>query len=126
MALSDKTVHTTLPVQDLARAKAFYAEGLGLTPHFESDAAVMYEMGDGTGFNLFPTAGAPSGTHTQMGITVTDVVAEVAELKERGVVFEEYDTPGFTTVNSVVDMGGIMSAFFKDSEGNMLALVQFN
>ena len=56
--------------------------------------------------------------------TVADVTAEVAELKQRGVVFEEYDTPGFKTVNSIATGGGAKTAWFKDSEGNILAVSQ--
>jgi len=60
-----------------------------------------------------------------MGWTVDDIAAEVAELKNRGVVFEEYDLPGLKTVHSVADTPPVRAAWFKDTEGNLLGLVQF-
>jgi len=66
-----------------------------------------------------------SGDHTQVNFQVADVAAEVVELKGRGVVFEEYDTPGFKTVDGIADLpNGARTAYFKDSEGNLIALVQ--
>lgn len=126
MAISDASAHTTLPVQDLDRAKAFYADVLGLEPFAEFPAGAMYEMPNGSRFTLFPTSGAPSGTHTQIGFRVEDVEAEVAEMQTRGAVFEEYDFPGFKTVNGVAAMGDIKSAFLKDSEGNLLGFVEMS
>ena len=60
-----------------------------------------------------------------MGFTVDDIESAVAELKSRGVVFEEYDFPALKTVGSVATTGPIRAAWFKDSEGNLLGLAQF-
>ena len=117
-------VHTTLPVADLDRAKKFYREKLGLSPSTEEPGGVFYEVGP-TRFLVFPAGGRASGEHTQMGFTVDDIDSAVAELKSRGVVFEEYDFPGLKTVDSVATTGPIRAAWFKDSEGNLLGLVQF-
>ena len=122
--LAKHSIHTTLPAADLERAKRFYAEKLGLIPESEAPAGLFYYCGAGTKFLLFPTQGAASGTHTQAGWSVDDIEAEVAELKARGLVFEEYDTPYLKTVNGVATMGPIKAAWFKDSEGNLLGLVQ--
>ncbi len=70
--------------------------------------------------------GTASGTHTQVAWTTHAIEAEVADLKGRGVVFEEYDTPDLKTVQSVATIGPSKAAWFKDSEGNLLALVQFD
>ncbi|MEA2506207.1 MAG: hypothetical protein QOH48_825 [Actinomycetota bacterium] len=121
--LADAQTHTTLPVEDLARAKAFYAEKLGLEPVSEESAGNFYETG-GTRFLLFPTQGRPSGTHTQMGFAVDNIEATVAALKERGVQFEEYDFPGFDKPTSIAHTGPVQAAWFKDSEGNLLGVVQ--
>ncbi len=75
---------------------------------------------------LFPSPNAASGTHTQMTWRTNDIEAEVAALKARGVIFEEYDTPEVKTVNSVATIGQSKGAWFKDSEGNLLALGQFD
>ena len=120
--LTDARVGTALPCQDLERAKAWYKENLGLAPSQESPSGVTYECGGGTGFFLFPSSGEPSGTHTQMGLEVADVDAEVADLKSRGLKFEEYDFPGLKTVDGIADIDGERAAWFKDSEGNLLAI----
>ena len=96
--LSEGKVATRLPAQDLERAKAFYAEKLGLHPVEERQGGLRYVCG-GTDFALFASAGAAAGNHTQMGWEVADLDSTVAELRSRGVVFEEYDLPGFTTVD---------------------------
>ena len=113
----------TLPAQDLERAKAFYRDKLGLSPAMEDGAfGLMYELASGTGFGVFPSSGKPSGTHTQMAIEVEDVEAAVKDLQSKGVKFEDIDTPGLKTVNGIADFGGSKGAWFKDSEGNLIAL----
>ncbi len=123
--LADRPIHTTLPAADLERARKFYTEKLGLTPESEAPGGIFYRCGGSTRFLVFPTRGTASGQHTQMGWTVDDIEAEVADLKARGVVFEEYDTPYLKTVNSVATTGPIKAAWFKDTEGNLLGIVQF-
>jgi catechol 2,3-dioxygenase-like lactoylglutathione lyase family enzyme len=120
-------VHTALPATDLDRARRFYAEKLGLTPTLERADGLMYDAGNGSAFLLFPTSISTRGGHTQAGIEVPDVESTVAELKARGVAFEEYDTPSVKSVNGVVtEPDGSKAAWFKDSEGNLIALVQFS
>ena len=114
---------TTLPVEDLARARAFYAEKLGLRPTREFEGALFYEGEGLSGFLLFPSEARPSG-HTQMAWFVKDIVASVAKLKSRGVRFEEYDFPGLKTNHGIADLGYEKAAWFRDSEGNLLALGQ--
>jgi catechol 2,3-dioxygenase-like lactoylglutathione lyase family enzyme len=129
--LEDTKVATRLPAQDLERARAFYSEKLGLEPAEERPGGLLYRCG-GTEFALFESAGEPSGAHTQMGWEVEDIEATVAELRDRGVVFEEYDLPGLTTVNGIADIEGNYpskgrgerGAWFRDSEGNMLGVGQ--
>ncbi|MGW1950787.1 VOC family protein, partial [Streptomyces sp. NPDC001940] len=89
-------VATRLPAQDLDRARRFYAERLGLEPVVERAGGLLYRCGD-TEFALFRSTGAAPGTFTQMGWQVDDVETIVAELKQRGVMFEEVDLPGFRT-----------------------------
>jgi len=122
--LKTATPKAALPVEDLVRAKAFYQQKLGLTPTREVEGALFYEGSGNSGFLLFPTSGRPSGQHTQMAWFVTDIAATVAELKRRGVRFEEYDFPGLKTIDGVADLGYEKSAWFRDSEGNLLALGQ--
>jgi catechol 2,3-dioxygenase-like lactoylglutathione lyase family enzyme len=122
--LTGKKTHATLPASDLGRATQFYREKLGLTPTSESPDGNFYEDGDSRVF-IFPSGGRASGSHTQMGWIVDDIVAEVADLKSHGVVFEEYDFPQFDKGTSVATTPPVKAAWFKDSEGNLLGLVQF-
>jgi catechol 2,3-dioxygenase-like lactoylglutathione lyase family enzyme len=121
--LEGRFMHPTLPATDLERAKAFYTEKLGLTPAREMPGGLVYEGGGGW-FLLYPSGSAGSGQHTQAGWQVDDIDAEVAALKERGVVFEEYDYPTFKTVDGIAATGNTKAAWFKDSEGNLLGIVQ--
>ena len=108
------------------------AEKLGLEPIEERPGGLKYRCGNGY-FVLFESAGAPSGEHTQMAWEVDDIEAVVAELRKRGVVFEEYDLPGLKTINGIAEVsgnypssGGIgeRGSWFRDSEGNLLAVGQ--
>jgi predicted enzyme related to lactoylglutathione lyase len=129
--LDKAKVATRLPAQDLERARAFYSEQLGLEPTEERPGGLRYRVAGGE-FAIFQSGGEPSGEHTQMGFEVEDIDAAVAELRQRGVVFEEYDLPGLTTVDGIADIDGNYpskgtgerGAWFRDSEGNMLGLGQ--
>jgi catechol 2,3-dioxygenase-like lactoylglutathione lyase family enzyme len=112
-----------MPAQDLDRARGFYADTLGLTPGEENPGAIAFSAGDGTQFTVFKTTGKPSGDHTQMGFTVDDIEAVVDDLRGRGVQFEEYEEP--KTNNGIADLGPVKAAYFHDSEGNLLGVVQF-
>jgi catechol 2,3-dioxygenase-like lactoylglutathione lyase family enzyme len=129
--LEHSDVATRLPVQDLERARSFYAEKLGLEPVGERPGGLLYRCGKGS-FALFLSAGAAAGTHTQMGWEVADIEATVTALRSRGVVFEEYDLPGLKTVNGIAQIAGNYpskgtgekGAWFKDSEGNLVGIGQ--
>jgi catechol 2,3-dioxygenase-like lactoylglutathione lyase family enzyme len=129
--LNSARVAGRLPAQDLARARAFYSEKLGLEPAEERPGGLRYVLENGE-FALFESAGAPTGDHTQMGWEVDDIEATVAELRSRGVVFEEYDFPGLRTVEGIADIEGNYpskgtgerGAWFRDSEGNLLGIGQ--
>jgi catechol 2,3-dioxygenase-like lactoylglutathione lyase family enzyme len=129
--LKNGRVVARLPAQDLGRARAFYADKLGLYPVEEREGGLRYEGAAGE-FALFESAGTASGTHTQMGWEVDDIDATVAGLRSRGVVFEEYDLPGLKTVDGIADIEGNYpskgtgerAAWFRDSEGNMLGIGQ--
>jgi catechol 2,3-dioxygenase-like lactoylglutathione lyase family enzyme len=122
--LANHAMHAALPAADLERARRFYVEKLGLTPEREIIGALFYRCGENTQFVLSPSQGIANGTHTQASWIVDDVEAEVAELKARGVIFEEYDTPSFKTIQSIVITEVAKGAWFKDSEGNLLGLIQ--
>jgi catechol 2,3-dioxygenase-like lactoylglutathione lyase family enzyme len=127
--LKHAKVATRLPAQDLDRARAFYADKLGLDPVEEREGGLRYVCG-ACEFALFASAGAASGGHTQMGWEVQDIEATVSELRSRGVIFEEVDLPGLRTTDGIADIAGNYpskgvgerAAWFRDSEGNMLGI----
>ena len=130
--LKNGRVATRLPAQDLDRARRFYSEKLGLEPSEERPGGLLYQPAQGA-FALFESAGASTGQFTQMGWEVDDIEATVAELSERGVVFEEVDVPGLQTVGGIAEVDGNYpskggkgerAAWFRDSEGNMLGVGQ--
>ena len=121
--LKDATIHVYLPAANIARARTFYEEVVGLTPKEEYAGGVFYDCGGATAF-LYPTPNAGTSKASQAFWVVADVEAEVADLKRRGVTFEEYDMPGIRTLNSVATGGGAKTAWFKDTEGNILAVSQ--
>lgn len=130
--LKDGHVATRLPAQDLERARMFYADKLGLEPSEERPGGLLYEPASGV-FALFQSSGASSGEFTQMGWDVEDIEATVAELRDRGVMFEEVDAPGLKTIDGIAEVAGNYpskggkgerAAWFRDSEGNMLGIGQ--
>jgi catechol 2,3-dioxygenase-like lactoylglutathione lyase family enzyme len=120
--LGSHRVFATIPATDMARAKRWYEEKLGLKPVSEVPAGAVYRLGGGTGFLLYPTQFAGKAPNTLMGIESSDVAGEVAALNKKGVVFEEYDMPGLNTVNSIATFGDLKGAWFRDSEGNILSI----
>jgi catechol 2,3-dioxygenase-like lactoylglutathione lyase family enzyme len=122
--LKDFDVVASIPVGDIERAKRWYQDKLGFTPEREHPAGVHYRSGD-TSFLLYPTQFAGTGQHTLAGWEVDDLRALIPELRQGGVVFEEYDFPGLKTEDGVADLGSELAAWFKDSEGNILGLFQY-
>jgi catechol 2,3-dioxygenase-like lactoylglutathione lyase family enzyme len=132
MVLNSRSVSTRLPAHDLDRARRFYADKLGLRPADERPGGLLYRCGTGE-FAVFESAGTSPGTFTQMAWEVNDIEATVAELTQRGVVFEDVDLPGLRTVGRIAEIagnypskgaGGERAAWFRDSEGNLLGIGQ--
>ena len=113
-----------IPVADVARARKFYEEKVGLKPKQEYAGGVIYECGNSSWVFMYPSPGAGTSKASTAFWAVDDVVAEVAELKARGVTFEEYNIPGIKMENSIATGGGAKTAWFKDTEGNILAVSQ--
>ena len=111
---------------DLDKSEEFYAQKVGLTLSPETiKNHLVFACGDGTTLLIYGRGNPNLADHTQVRFWSTDVAADVAELSGRGVVFEEYDFPTFKTVDSVATSAGIgKSAWFKDPDGNTIALFQ--
>ena len=122
--LQKSPLYAYIPAKDVARARQFYENTLGIQPKEDYAGGVIYEFGKGTGCFLYPTSNAGTSKASQAFWQVEDVEREVAELKARGVVFEEYDVPGVQMQNSIATGGGAKTAWFKDTEGNILAVSQ--
>lgn len=116
-------MYAYIPVKDVDRARKFYEQKLGFRPKEEIAGGVAYEFAEHTGCFLYPTPNAGTSKASQAYWQVEDVDHEVAELKAKGVVFEEYDMPGLKTENGVASSGEAKAAWFKDTEGNIMAII---
>jgi predicted enzyme related to lactoylglutathione lyase len=122
--LQTSPLYAYLPAQDVGRARAFYEQKLGFKPKTENAGGVSYEFADHTACFLYPTPNAGTSKASQAFWVVHDIEREVADLKGRGVTFEQYDLPGLTFHDGIAEGMGGKAAWFKDSEGNILALIQ--
>ena len=122
--LQTSPMYAYIPALDVARARAFYEQTLGFKPKMEINGGVVYEFAKGTACFLYASPNAGTSKASQAFWDVADVEREVAELKARGVVFENYDMPGEKSPSGVVTAGGAKAAWFKDSEGNLMAIIQ--
>ncbi|MFB6632749.1 VOC family protein [Streptomyces sp. NPDC056362] len=121
--LSDSPIAAIIPVSDMSRAKRFYTETLGLTLTRDTAEDTRFETG-GTTIGLYETPYGGKAEHTLASWKVDDLDGEMKELRSRGVTFEEYDLPGLRTVDGVVESDTMRGAWFKDSEGNILCVVE--
>ena len=122
--LQTSPMYAYIPARDVARARSFYEKTVGLIPKMEIAGGVVYEFGKGTGCFLYETPNAGTSQASQAFWEVADIEREVAELKSRGVVFEDYDLPGMKTVDGIAATEGGKAALFKDTEGNIMALIE--
>ncbi len=122
--LQHAPMYAYLPAQDLARARHFYEQQLGFRPIQPDDNGVTYEFAGQTACFLYVTPNAGSSKASQAFWRVADVDREIAELKSRGVTFEAYPMEGTRSPSGAITAGGAKAAWFKDTEGNILALIQ--
>jgi len=122
--LQDFPMYAYIPASDLARARQFYETKVGLRPKEVRNGGVVYEFGRGTACFLYPTPNAGTSRASQAFWSVEDVDGLMRELKARGVVFEDYDMPGQRSPEGAITNGGAKAAWFKDSEGNIMALIE--
>jgi predicted enzyme related to lactoylglutathione lyase len=122
--LNDSLVMANIPAADLARARDFYADKLGLTPAKEMAGEVLvYRTAGGTEFQIYRTDYAGQAGHTIAQWHVGDIESEVHDLKAKGVTFEVYDMPGVQWNGEIASMEGMgRAAWFKDSEGNTMCV----
>ncbi|MER8103531.1 VOC family protein [Kitasatospora sp. NPDC094016] len=121
--LGDAPLQAVIPAADLARARSFYTDTLGLKLAEETDEELVCDCG-GTQFTIYHTPSGGQAAHTLASFKVTDLDDAMSALRERGITFEEYDFPGLKTVNGIAERDNLRAAWFKDSEGNILCLAQ--
>jgi len=122
--LSNAMIAPTLPAVDLKRARRFYEAVLGLKVVMEDPSpGIMIQCGKGTMLYVYERA-ATKADHTVASFAVDNIDAEVQELRKKGIKFEEYNMPGLKTEHGIATVGGMKSAWFKDTEGNILSVAQ--
>jgi catechol 2,3-dioxygenase-like lactoylglutathione lyase family enzyme len=122
--LGTHPIHPVLLATDLAAARDFYHAKLGLEVLNESDAAIVFRCGGGTQLAVTKSTTGTADTQTQASWNVTDVRAEVAELRARGVKVEDYDLPGLQTRDGIADIGFAWAAWIVDPGKNALGILQ--
>ncbi|MBM3147048.1 MAG: VOC family protein [Actinobacteria bacterium] len=123
--LRDSQVMAVLAVDDIERASAFYRDTLGLqidAAGDDSDSSIV-RAGAGSRLLLY-ASGFKRGETTAASFLVADIETTVGELRAKGVTFQDYDLPGLATVDGIASVGDTKAAWFKDSEGNTIALTQ--
>jgi len=121
--LANALVVPTIPVTDLEPAVTFYRDVLGLTVLEQTPFAVRFGAGDGSQLSTYKRPPVERG-QTVAHFEVADIEAEMAEIRARGGVFEEYSGPGLTTVNGIAPLGPARGAWIKDPDGNVLGVRQ--
>ena len=124
--LNDAEVYAVLPASDLARARGFYKDKLGLEPTEERGDGLIYQSKGGAKVLLYETQFAGTAQNTALSWATNDLDSEMADLRSRGVTFEDYDFPGLKTENGVATYEQGRGAWFKDSEGNVLSVTELN
>ena len=122
--ITDAPIHPSLAVSDFTRARAWYADKFGWEPTNEPIGTLVYVFDSGSAFTLYESDFAGTAKNTVVNWVVADLLGEVARLKARGVVFEEYDFGDFKTVDGIMtDPTGFMNAWCKDPDGNIIGIV---
>jgi catechol 2,3-dioxygenase-like lactoylglutathione lyase family enzyme len=115
-------VYAVLPSSDLDRARAWYEEKTGTTPSMSDPGGLWYECAEGTWFLVTRSAFAGTAQNTAASFQVTGIEQVMADMRERGVVFEDYDLPDFKTEDGLFTHGPYRAAWFKDADGNIIEI----
>jgi catechol 2,3-dioxygenase-like lactoylglutathione lyase family enzyme len=122
--LGDKEAVATLAVKDLGAARKFYEGTLGLKPvDTQGDEAVTYKSGSSTVIVYRSQYAGTNKATAANWLLGKDMEKIVQGLAERGVRFERYDLPGMTVTGPIHSSGDFKAAWFKDPDGNIIALM---
>jgi catechol 2,3-dioxygenase-like lactoylglutathione lyase family enzyme len=122
--LGDHPIHPVLLAKDLAAAREFYHDKVGLEILMENDDAIVFRCGGGTQLDVTRSTVGTADEQTQVSWQVPDLRPEVAELRSRGVKVEDYDMPGLKTEDGIADLGFAFAAWIVDPGGNALSVMQ--
>jgi catechol-2,3-dioxygenase len=123
--LSDNPIDVMILATDLAVAREFYGDRIGLEVMIERDDFLTFRCGGDSRLVVTRSTAGTSEPQTKASWRVTDLAAEAADLRSRGVELEEYDGPGLKTVNGIADVGFALAAWLVDPHGNSIGLLQF-
>ena len=123
--LADSPIDVMILATDLALAREFYGDRIGLEVMIESDDFLTFRCGGDSRLVVSRSTARTSEPQTKASWRVTDLAAEVADLRSRGVELEEYDGPGLKTVDGIADVGFALAAWLVDPHGNTIGLLQF-
>lgn len=123
MSFADRPSRASLPVRDVERARRWYWEVLGIAAVKADQYGAIYQLGDVPAY-LYQSEFAGTADHTLVSFTSPDLVADMRELRAKGVVFLDYDLPGLKTVDGMAVFGPVKNAWCRDSEGNILGFVE--
>jgi catechol 2,3-dioxygenase-like lactoylglutathione lyase family enzyme len=126
--LRNAQIAAIIPVSDIDRAAEFYGTSLGLEVVARRDdlpqnREAEFSAREGA-LVAYESVAAGQSRGTLAGFRVDDIDAAVAALRDNGVTFEEYDTPDLKTENGIASIGDVRAAWFKDPDGNILAVEQ--
>ena len=123
--LADHPIDPMILATDLARAREFYGDRIGLELLIENDDFLTFRCGGDSRLVVTRSSTGTSEPQTKASWRVRDLAAEVAQLRSRGVEIEEYDEPWLKTTDGIADVGFALSAWFVDLDGNSIGLLQF-
>jgi catechol 2,3-dioxygenase-like lactoylglutathione lyase family enzyme len=122
--LANCPIHPVLLSKDLAEARHFYHDRLGLEVLVDAEHTIEFRCGGGTKLGVSKSTTGTADEQTQAAWETDDVRREVSELRERGVRIEDYDLPGIRTEDGIADVGFAWIAWIIDPGGNALAILQ--
>jgi catechol 2,3-dioxygenase-like lactoylglutathione lyase family enzyme len=122
--LKDGQTAATLAVSDIDRARKFYTETLGFTPMQENPGGILFQSGQGTAFFVYPSEFAGTNKATAMSINVDDFDGVIADLRQKGISFMDFDYPEFKTENGIAQTPDGPAAWFADPDGNIIAVAK--
>jgi catechol 2,3-dioxygenase-like lactoylglutathione lyase family enzyme len=123
--LANHPIDPMILATDLAAAREFYGDRIGLEVVLESDDFLTFKCGGDSRLVVTRSSTGTTEPQTKASWRVSDLAAEVSELRSRGVAVEEYDEPGLKTVDGIADVGFALCAWLIDPHGNSIGLLQF-